>query len=135
MTQPTPEVKPWDETLRQAFVQPRHAARQFAQRARTQADAWAFLAQLHGAADDAVQHWPRQTEHACAPGCFFCCFLWIDAMPLEVLRIADYLQRTTSPGISPRCADAYASGFRFPGDRPCGLLTAEGHCACMPYGR
>ena len=130
MTQPTPEVKPWDETLRQAFVQPRHAARQFAQCTRTPADAWAFLAQLHGAADDAVQHWPRQTEHACAPGCFFCCFLWIDAMPLEVLRIADYLQRTTSPDDLTEVRRRLRERLSAPlGERPCGLLTAEGRCA------
>ena len=47
MTQPTPELKPWDETLRQAFVQPRHAAGQFAQCTRTPAEAWALLEQLH----------------------------------------------------------------------------------------
>src|SRR5262245_34352882 len=96
MTQPRPAVKPWDETLRQAFVQPRQAAAQFAQDMPTPANALAFLGHLHAAADEAVQHWPQRTEHACAAGCFFCCFLWIDAMPLEVLRIADYLQRNAS---------------------------------------
>ncbi len=130
MTQPTPEVKPWDEILRQAFVQPRQAAGQFAHCTRTPADAWELLAQLHRAADDAVQHWPRRTEHACAPGCFFCCFLWIDAMPLEVLRIADYLQRTVSPSdlaeVRRRLQERLAAP---PGERPCGLLTAEGCCA------
>ena len=127
MTQPTPEVKPWDETLRQAFVQPRHAAGQFAQCTRTPADAWVFLAQLHDAADDAVQHWPRRTEHACAPGCFFCCFLWIDAMPLEVLRIADYLQRTASPERSRRGAPTPArAAFRSPRRAPVWVAHGRG---------
>ncbi len=130
MTPPIPEVKPWDETLRQAFVQPRHAAGQFAQCRRTPADAWALLTQLHGAADDAVQHWPQRPEHACAPGCFFCCFLWIDAMPIEVLRIADYLQRTASPGdlaeVRRRLRERLSA---HPGEHPCGLLTADGRCA------
>jgi Fe-S-cluster containining protein len=130
MTQPTPEQPPWDERLRQAFVQPRHAAGQFAHSGLTPADAWALLEHLHNAADDAVQHWPRRAEHACAPGCFFCCFLWIDAMPLEVLRIADYLQRTASPDdltdVRRRLRERLSAPL---GERPCGLLTAEGRCA------
>jgi hypothetical protein len=68
MTQRTPEPQPWDEMLRQAFARPGAAAGQFAQGARTSAEAWALLEQLHGAADDAVQHWPQRTEHACAHG-------------------------------------------------------------------
>ena len=97
MTQRIPDQQPWEEMLRQAFIQPREAARQFAQGTRTAAEAWALLAQLHGAADDAVRHWPQRREHACAPDCTFCCFLWTDALPLEVLRIADHLRRTASP--------------------------------------
>jgi Fe-S-cluster containining protein len=130
MTQPTPELKLWDETLRQAFVQPRHAAGQFAQCTRTPAEAWALLEQLHRAADEAVQHWPQRTEHACAPGCFFCCFLWTDAMPLEVLRIADHLQRTAPPDDLAEVRRRLRERLSAPlGDRPCGLLTAEGRCA------
>jgi Fe-S-cluster containining protein len=130
MTQPIPEVKPWDETLRQAFVQPRHAAGQFAQGKPGPAEAWALLAQLHSTADDAVQSRPRQPAHACAPGCFFCCFLCIDAMPLEVLRIADHLLRTASADdlaeVRRRLGERLSSPM---GERPCGLLTAEGCCA------
>ena len=130
MTQKTPEPLPWDETLRQAFAQPREAARQFAQGTRTPAEAWALLEQLHSAADEAVQRWPQRTEHACAPGCFFCCFLWTDAMPLEVLRIADHLHRTASPDdlaeVRRRLRERLAAPL---GDRPCGLLTVEGRCA------
>jgi uncharacterized protein len=130
MIQPAPERQPWDGTLHQAFVQPRHAAGQFAQCTRTPAEAWALLEQLHGAADDAVQDWPRRTEHACAAGCSFCCFLWVDAMPLEVVRIADYLQRTTSPDDLAEVRRRLRERLSAPlGDRPCGLLTAEGHCA------
>jgi Fe-S-cluster containining protein len=130
MPQPTPEQQPWDEMLRQAFAQPREAARQFAMGARTPAEAWALLEQLHGAADDAVQHWPRRREHACAAGCFFCCFLWADAMPLEVLRIADHLQRTLSSDDLDEVRRRLRERVTAPvGDRPCGLLTAEGRCA------
>jgi Fe-S-cluster containining protein len=133
MTQPTPELPPWDETLRQAFVQPRHAAGQFAQCTRTPAEAWALLEQLHNAADDAVRHWPQRTEHACAPQCFFCCFLWTDVMPLEVLRIADHLLRTASPDDLAEVRRRLRERLSAPlGDRPCGLLTAEGRCAVYP---
>ena len=130
MTQPTPEPRPWDDTLRQAFARPREAGRQFAQGPRTPAKAWALLDQLDSEADDAVQHWPRRTAHACAPGCVFCCFLWTDALPLEVLRIADQLQRTASPEdlaeVRRRLRERLTAP---PGDRPCGLLTSEGRCA------
>jgi Fe-S-cluster containining protein len=130
MTQQIPEPPPWDEILRQAFAQPREAARQFAQGTQTPAAAWMLLEHIHHAADEAVQRWPRRTEHACAPGCFFCCFLWTDALPLEVLRIADHLQRTASPEdlaeVRRRLRQRVAAPL---GDHPCGLLTAEGRCA------
>jgi Fe-S-cluster containining protein len=130
MTQPTPESRPWDDTLRQAFVQPREAAQRFAQGTRAPAEAWALLDQLHDAADDAVQHAPRRREHACAPGCFFCCFLWTDALPLEVLRIADHLQRTASPEALAEVRRRLSERLTAPlGARPCGLLTGEGRCA------
>ena len=130
MTQKIPAPQPWEEILRQAFARPREAARRFAQGPRTPAEAWMLLEHIHRAADEAVQHWPQRTEHACAPGCFFCCFLWTDAMPLEVLRIADHLQRTYSPDdiaeVRRRLRERLAAPL---GDRPCGLLTAEGRCA------
>jgi Putative zinc- or iron-chelating domain len=130
MTQPIPEPQPWDEMLRQAFAQPRKAAAHFAMGPRTPTEAWALLEQLHGAADGAVQQWPRRSEHACASGCFFCCFLWTDALPLEVLRIADHLQRTASPDdlaeVRRRLRERVAGPL---GERPCGLLTAEGRCS------
>jgi Fe-S-cluster containining protein len=130
MTQPTPESRPWEDTLGQAFARPREAARRFAQSTRTPAEAWALLDRLHAAADDAVQRAPRRREHACAPGCFFCCFLWTDALPLEVLRIADYLQRAASPGDLAAIRQRLSERLTAPlGERPCGLLTAEGRCA------
>jgi Fe-S-cluster containining protein len=130
MTQKNPEPRPWDETLRQAFAQPREAARQFAHGIRTPAEAWALLEQLDSAADEAVQQWPQHTEHACAPGCFFCCFLWTDAMPLEVLRIAGHLQRTASPDDLAEVRRRLRERLSAPvGQHPCGLLTAEGRCA------
>ena len=130
MTPPTPEPRPWDDTLRQAFARQREAGWQFAQRPRTPAEAWALLEQLHGAADDGVQHAPQRTEHACTPGCVFCCFLWTDALPLEVLRIADYLQRTASREELAEVRQRLRERLTAPlGVRPCGLLTAEGRCA------
>jgi Fe-S-cluster containining protein len=130
MTQPTPGSRPWDETLRRAFARPREAARRFAQSARTPVEAWALLDHLHAAADDAVQHAPQRREHACAPGCFFCCFLWTDALPLEVLRIADYLRRTAPPEVLAEVRRRLSERLTAPlGARPCGLLTAEGRCA------
>ena len=54
MTQRIPDQQPWEEMLRQAFTQPREAAAQFAQGARTPAEAWRLLEQLHSATDNAV---------------------------------------------------------------------------------
>jgi Fe-S-cluster containining protein len=130
MTQRIPDQQPWEEMLRQAFIQPREAARQFAQGTRTAAEAWALLAQLHGAADDAVRHWPQRREHACAPDCTFCCFLWTDALPLEVLRIADHLRRTASPEDLVELRQRLHQRLSAPlGQHPCGLLTADGCCS------
>jgi Fe-S-cluster containining protein len=60
----------------------------------------------------------------------FCCFLWTDALPLEVLRIADHLRRTASPedlaDVCRRLRERLTAPF---GERPCGLLTADGRCA------
>ena len=92
MTQRSPAVNSWDETLRQAFVQPRQAAAQFAQGIPTPADTWTLLGGLHAAADEAVQYWPQRPEHACAAGCFFCCFLWIDVARHDTLRCANDLR-------------------------------------------
>jgi Fe-S-cluster containining protein len=51
-------------------------------------------------------------------------------MPLEVLRIADYLQRTASPDDLAEVRRRLRERLSAPlGDRPCGLLTAEGHCS------
>jgi Fe-S-cluster containining protein len=56
--------------------------------------------------------------------------LWTDALPLEVLRIADYLQRTASPeGLAEVCRRLSERLTAPLGERPCGLLTAEGRCA------
>jgi Fe-S-cluster containining protein len=130
MTQRIPDQQPWDEMLRQAFTQPREAVAQFAQGARTPAEAWRLLEQLHRAADNAVQHWPQRTEHACAPGCVFCCFLWTDALPLEVLRIADHLRCTASPEDLAEVRQRLRQRLTAPlGQRPCGLLTTDGCCA------
>jgi Fe-S-cluster containining protein len=130
MSLKTPESPGWMETLRQAFIQPCETARQFAHGTRTPAEAWALLEQLTHAADEAVRQWPQRTDHACEPGCFFCCFLWTDALPLEVLRIAEHLRHTASPeslaDIRRRLIERLSAPL---GQRPCGLLTAEGRCA------
>jgi hypothetical protein len=130
MTQSTAKPWPWNDMLRQAFDRLHEAGRQFGAGKRTPAEAWALLDQFHGVADEAVQQAPQRSEHACAPGCFFCCFLWTDAIPLEVLRIADHLQRTASPEelaeLRRRLRERLAAPL---GERPCGLLTADGRCS------
>jgi Fe-S-cluster containining protein len=125
-----PDPASWEERLRQVFARHRAAGDQFARGTQTPDAAWALVDRLHSAADAAVQQWPQRAAHACAPGCVFCCFLWTDALPLEVLRIADHLQRTASPDTLAEVCQRLRQRLAAPlGERPCGLLTAEGRCA------
>lgn len=125
-----PDPASWQERLRQVYDQQRAVGEQFAHGARTSEVAWTLVDRLHAAADAAVEHWPQRTAHACAPGCSFCCYLWTDALPLEILRIADYLQRTASPEDLAELCRRLGERLAAPlGQRPCGLLTADGRCA------
>jgi hypothetical protein len=109
MTPRLPDQQPWEEMLRQAFTEPRAAARQFAQGTRTAAEAWALLAQLHGAADDAVQHWPQRGDTpahlvvrsvvSCGP--MLCPWRCCASLTICAAR--------PPRRISPRCANACAS--------------------------
>jgi hypothetical protein len=45
----------------------------------------------------AIDALPSKAQHACAPGCSFCCYLPVDVLAPEAFRIAAYLQQTRSP--------------------------------------
>lgn len=78
---------------------------------------------------------------ACAKGCDLCCHLRVMATPVEVLGLADYLQRTLAAdelsALAARIADTAARLHALPQDQvlrtnlPCPLL-ADGACSVYP---
>jgi Fe-S-cluster containining protein len=54
--------------------------------------------QIHRGMSAAIDALPSKAQHACAPGCFFCCYLPVDVLAPEAFRIAAHLQQTRSPG-------------------------------------
>src|SRR5688500_15223336 len=54
--------------------------------------------QVHRGMSAAIDALPSKAQHACAPGCFFCCYLPVDVLAPEAFRIAAHLKQTRSPG-------------------------------------
>ena len=77
----------------------------------------------------AIDALPSKTQHACAAGCFFCCYLPVDVLAPEAFRIAAHLKRTRSPG--ELAALVYRLGAHSQhdfGTRPC-VFLAQGRCS------
>jgi uncharacterized protein len=77
----------------------------------------------------AIDALPSKTRHACAPGCFFCCYLPVDVLAPEAFLIAAHLKRTRSPAelaaLVYRLATYSQHDF---GTRPC-IFLAQGRCS------
>jgi uncharacterized protein len=72
---------------------------------------------------------PSKAQHACAPGCYFCCYLPVDVLAPEAFRIAAYLQQTLS--LLELAALVYRLGTHGQHDvgvRPC-VFLADGRCS------
>jgi Fe-S-cluster containining protein len=85
--------------------------------------------QVHRGMSAAIDALPSKVQHACAPGCFFCCYLPVDVLAPEAFRIAAHLQRTRSP--EELAALVYrlgAHGQQDFGTRPCVFLD-HGRCS------
>jgi uncharacterized protein len=77
----------------------------------------------------AIDALPSKAQHACAPGCSFCCYLPVDVLAPEAFRIAAHLQQTRSPGaLAALVYRLAAHGQHGLGTRPCVFLTA-GRCS------
>jgi Fe-S-cluster containining protein len=77
----------------------------------------------------AIDVLPSKPQHACAPGCYFCCYLPVDVLAPEAFRIAAHLQQRGSP--EELAALAYRLGTHGQhdfGTRPC-VFLANGHCS------
>jgi Fe-S-cluster containining protein len=77
----------------------------------------------------AIDALPSKAQHACAPGCSFCCYLPVDVLAPEAFRIAAHLKQTRSPeqlGAVVYRLGAYSQDDF--GTRPCVFLT-DGRCS------
>jgi uncharacterized protein len=85
--------------------------------------------QVHSGMSAAIDGLPTKAQHACAPGCSFCCYLPVDVLAPEAFRIAAHLQQTRSPG--ELTALVYGLGVHAQqafGVRPC-VFLADGYCS------
>jgi Fe-S-cluster containining protein len=77
----------------------------------------------------AIDALPSKTQHACAPGCFFCCYLPVDLLAPEAFRIAASLKQTRSPGeLAELVYRLGAHSQQDFGTRPC-VFLAQGRCS------
>jgi Fe-S-cluster containining protein len=85
--------------------------------------------QVHRRMSATIDALPSKAQHACAPGCFFCCYLPVDVLAPEAFRIAAHLQQTRWPGelaeLEYRLGVYSQHDF---GTRPC-VFLAHGHCS------
>jgi Fe-S-cluster containining protein len=96
---------------------------------RREAAVMGLISQVHDDLTAAIDALPSKAQHACAPGCDFCCYLPVDVLAPEAFRIAAHLQRTRSP--EELSTLVYQLGAQGPSDfglRPCVFLT-RGRCS------
>ena len=85
--------------------------------------------QVHDDMTAAIESLPSRAQHACAPGCDFCCYLPVDVLAPEAFRIAAHLEQTCSPEVLATLV--YRLGCRVStilGVRPC-VFLANGRCS------
>ena len=88
-----------------------------------------LAAQVHRGMSAAIDALPSKAQHACAPGCYFCCYLPVDVLAPEAFRIAAHLKQTRSPGELAALAYRLAAHGRHDfGTRPC-VFLAQGRCS------
>jgi uncharacterized protein len=85
--------------------------------------------QVHSGMSAAIDALPSKAQHACAPGCSFCCYLPVDVLAPEAFRIAAHLQQTRSPReLTALVYRLVAHGQHDGAARPCVFLT-DGRCS------
>jgi Fe-S-cluster containining protein len=96
---------------------------------RQEAVVFGLIRQVHDDMTAAIDALPSKAQHACAPGCDFCCYLPVDVLAPEAFRIAAHLQQTRSP--EELATLVYQLGAQGPHDfglRPC-VFLAHGRCS------
>ena len=85
--------------------------------------------QVHSGMSEAIDALPSKAQHACAPGCSFCCYLPVDVLAPEAFRIAAHVQQRHTPaGLATLVYQLGVQNQLGPGIRPCVFLT-QGRCS------
>jgi Fe-S-cluster containining protein len=88
-----------------------------------------LVRQVHNDLTAAIEALPSKAQHACAPGCDFCCYLPVDVLAPEAFRITAHLEQTCSPeALSTLVYRLGAQGQHGFGIRPC-VFLANGRCS------
>jgi Fe-S-cluster containining protein len=118
-----------DNGVETTLVQQRAAIINALQASRSTTAVLRLAQQVHSSMTAAIEALPSKAQHACAPGCSFCCYLPVDVLAPEAFRIAAHLRQTRSP--EELATLAYRLGTQGQQDfgaRPCTFL-AEGRCS------
>jgi Fe-S-cluster containining protein len=118
-----------DNLIETALAQQRAAIISALRASRSTATVLRLTRQVHGGMTAAIEALPSKAQHACAPGCYFCCYLPVDVLAPEAFRIAVHLKQTRSP--EELAALVYRLGIQGQHDfgaRPC-VFLADGHCS------
>ena len=88
-----------------------------------------LVRQVHNDLTAAIEALPSKAQHACAPGCDFCCYLPVDVLAPEAFRITAHLEQTCSrEALSTLVYRLGAQGQHDFGIRPC-VFLANGRCS------
>jgi Fe-S-cluster containining protein len=118
-----------DSQVETALQQQKAATINALQVSRRKAAVLQLATQVHQGMSAAIDALPSKAQHACAPGCFFCCYLPVDVLAPEAFRIAAHLKQTRSPGeLAGLVYQLGAHGQHDFGMRPCVFLD-HGHCS------
>jgi Fe-S-cluster containining protein len=118
------------ETLAEAIVAQQRAATIDVLRAnRHDTAVFKLVRRVHDDLTAAIEALPSKAQHACAPGCDFCCYLPVDVLTPEAFHIAAHLKQTRSP--EELATLMYRLGAEGQGDfglRPC-VFLAKAQCS------
>ena len=118
-----------DNVVEKALEQQRAATISALRASRSHAAVLRLARQVHSGMTAAIQALPSKARHACAPGCYFCCYLPVDVLAPEAFRIAAHLKQTRSPDeLASLVYRLGVQGQHDFGARPC-VFLADGHCS------
>jgi Fe-S-cluster containining protein len=116
--------EPPDTRVEALIAQQRAATIDLLRASRQEAAVLELVGQVHDDMTAAIEALPSKTQHACAAGCDFCCYLPVDVLTPEAFRIAAFLKRTHSPAtLATLVCRLAAEGQHDFGLRPCVFLA------------